>query len=325
MQDSFEMLPTAPIPAANAQLSDPTSPRPRRNRAGILVGIAAIVIIAAAFSGLLFARSHNGTVAPQPDAILNAAAAAHLRDTQFSITLTLNTSSSDPSQGSSSSFAFTVKGNAALTTSPFRMDMKLNGSSIAGTTSNLTIEEIITSDALYIKEPPLPGEKPSKKPWQKLPLSSSTSSAGSTDFLDYHQLRHARLIGEEFINGRKTWHLRATLTDQLTGSSAATATAVAKQLHTGSVTGNEDLWILEDSKFPAKISLQVGITEQNPASFTGSSNSSGTLTVTMTETMVFTTWNTGLTIKLPPASQVNASPFPSVPPSTGQLLLAQGF
>jgi hypothetical protein len=282
----------------------------RRGPLGIILAAVSVLVLVAAFGALLFFHAHapgtNTTVQQaQAQAILNGAAQVHLRDTQMNVTLT--TSSDTAGTTSSAPLALTETGNMAITSKPFRIRLILHISlpgSLYGNTSETT-EEIITSDAIYIKFPPLLNQSHKTKPWIKVSLGSALggSSLDDSGFLDFSRLTHPQLIGEEVINGRKTWHLRATLGDVLNGnpSEDATATAIAGTGLVQNLKLVEDLWIIEANSFPAQIKLHESATTRSYGTPTSGLT---VVPISIDETYVFTSWNTGLTIALPPANQV---------------------
>jgi hypothetical protein len=291
----------------------------RRGPLGALAASFTVLVLVAAFGGLLFLRNQTSTTAnttaqdAQAQTILTNAAQVKLRDTQMNVSMTDTTSFS--SGGKNEVLTLTETGQMAITSQPFRLHLILTGNT-TGTpygAAPLTIEEIVTSTAIYIKTPPLPGEPATTKPWHKANVSAaaSGSSLASDGFLNFTQLSHPTLIGEETINGRKTWHLRVNLSDVLSGnpSQAATATAIAQQGAIKNLVYVEDLWIIEANSFPAQIKVHESAGGAVSTSGIGSTTSGTTsFGITLDVTYLFTSWNTGLTIALPPPSQVTTDP-----------------
>jgi type II secretory pathway pseudopilin PulG len=309
--DLFADMPEA-SPVSPRQVAAPPEVRRKPNLLAIILSIASVVVLIGAFAGVLIVRTQEASAnAAKAQHILNQAAAAHLQDTTFDLTVTAN-SSGIPGAGSNLTFT----GNGALTTTPSRLHLvvQIPSSSDLGTTSTSTTEEIIDGADIYIKNLP---DSPSSdgKPWTEIvgpkSIISSIPMLGFSDLLDYQKLHNPQMLGETTMDGRKVWHVRAdllkTLSSLLNGGAAATATPVSKGFDL-TLTLTEDLWIFEDSQLPAKVSIQLGTTV--PASASSSS-----IGVGVNETLVFKTWNTGLAIALPPASEVQVQDLPPIPSS----------
>jgi len=229
----------------------------------------------------------------------------------------MTSSFSGSTTSSGTTLTTTMTGTGAITAHPFRMHIILHTKEggLAGVKPMVvTTEEITDGTDVYIKLPQLPGQK-TKKPWMKIAFGSlggATGSISSGDVLDFSQLQHAIYVGEETINGYQTWHLRAPLANLLSGTNPATATEVAGLMHGITIHFVEDLWIREDTHFPVEIVINES-SSFNSTSLgqTPTSGIAGSFSMNMVETMVFTTWNTGITIALPPASQVATSTIPT--------------
>lgn len=322
-----------------SQLPSPPSPPPvrRSQQIGTFLGIASLVILSTAFSVLFFTIHGQRTPGTTPTAaqrattILGKTKLAHLNDTQFTLSSTSTTAYSSGTTTGSITFTTTAYGSGAITARPFRMHCVLHVN--VGSLSNskpvvVNEEEIIDATDLYLKLAQLPGQPKPKKPWTKIALGnllSGTPSLSNGNPLDYSQLHGATYVGEETIAGAKTWHLHASLPSLLRGTNAATATVVAGLTQGLHLTMTEDLWLREDTDFPAKIVIDEQSTLTSASATPAATPSAtptlpGTFTTTLTETIMFTAWNTGITIALPPANQVTTSTKPTLPGAFGMRL-----
>lgn len=283
--DSANNAPIAPRQVGELPIA-PRTPPSRR----LIAAIAGTVLAMVLLSGLaLFI--HNlltpHLTATQVQDILNKAASAPLHAANFTLAANVN--------GSVAGFAAstTVTGNGKLTTNPNRVDALVQSPGIAGFGA-INTEVIQDGSDIYTKN------GSATKPWTKNSgILANLPGLSFTDLLDYQKLHNAQFIGEDTINGHKAWHLRAGLSDLITGSSAAaTATAISQQSGAqNSLT--EDLWIREDTYFPAQLTLT---TKTSLASAGAGTAISGTINTD--ETLTFTAWNTGITITVPPPSEV---------------------
>lgn len=174
-------------------------------------------------------------------------------------------------QGTALGEAVSGTGSGTVTTSPNRAEIKLTLSA-QGTT--FTLDTIADNDTKtsYTKLSGLnlPGLDGSK--WIKAPLTGGSSSLIDTSqFTDYSSLRDAKLVGVETVNGQKVWHLRGTASPSSGDTSAS---------------GTEDLFISQDKYYPVQEKIHT----------TGTAAADITLT--------FTAVNSGATVALPPADQI---------------------
>ena len=314
-EQSGEMPQAMPIVPLSLSAPDAPLKAPRRSRISLLLGLAGILVLAGGFSGLLFFHNHatSSTTVDSAQDILNQAAAAPLHDTSFTLALNVN------SQIGNTTVTIKGTGNGAIITQPFLMQMTFNIDGFGGT--NLTETFILDSTDLYFKLPStLSGSK--GKSWTKISLASlaslgglsgSSGGAPTSDFLDYTKLHNPQNLGAATIDGYKTWHLRATMSDLLSaGGLASTATAVSKQLGV-SATYYEDLWIRQDTKYP----VQIVVHETATVGGTSTSTAQPAIKATIVETLTFTKWNSGVIITLPPPSQIQTTPslFPTPAPT----------
>jgi hypothetical protein len=327
--------PTSDVTFTVSQIPPPREAPPvRRSQIGAFLGIASLVVFSTAFSVLFFtlhgyqAAGNTATPAQRAATILGYAAKVHLRDTQFTIKSSITSAYSDGATSNGTSIAATMTGTGAITARPFRMHLILHmkESGVFGSKPVVvTAEEILDSTDLYIKMSQLPGMPKAKKPWTKIPfgnLGGTTGGLNSSNPLDFSQLRHATYVGEETIDGYKTWHLRATFANLLSDTSPATATAIAGLTHGTTIQFVEDLWFREDTYFPVQIvsKASTGFSDTGSGQ-TPTSSPTASFSSTMVETMVFTTWNTGITIALPPANQITTSTIPPIAPGAFGLLV----
>jgi hypothetical protein len=110
--------------------------------------------------------------------------------------------------------------------------------------------------------------------WHKEPTNQDDfGMLGLQDVAQYDQLAQPVLVGEETINGVATYHIKAAIQSPF-------------QAHTKT----EDLWLRKDNFFPQQIKRLF--------SDAGTSTAYGQVETTQ----VFTQWNSGVTIPIPPAS-----------------------
>ncbi len=173
---------------------------------------------------------------------------------------------------SASGLNIVFTGNGKFTKSPPRAELILH-TSLLGTT--VTIDDITAGGYDYTKTTP---SKTTKYVKTKSNSSSGLGVSGGS-FTDFGSIGNPTLVGTETVDGYQTYHLRGTPT-------TATPTAGSS-----STPGTEDLWVKTDNFYPVKAML------------TQTSSVSGQ-TASENLTITFTSWNTGLTINVPPANDV---------------------
>ena len=286
MQDSPNMSSDMPdaLPIGSRQVPElpiaPRRPPPMR----LIAGISGVVVVAALVTGLVYWHNQSAILsASQVQNVLNKAASAPLHDTAFTLAATIGGSFSGVSAST------TITGNGSLTTAPNRLHVALQSPGILGTGAFST-EEIVDGADVYSKS------GSGTQLWSKnTGALAAFPGLNFSDLLNYQKLHNPQSIGEDTINGHKAWHFRATLGNLIDGGSvAATATAISQQSNT-TTTLTEDLWIREDTYFPAQLTLNTKTT-------LASNGVGGNLTTD--ETLTFTQWNTGLVINVPPPSEV---------------------
>lgn len=160
-------------------------------------------------------------------------------------------------------------GNGTITKSPQRAQISLT---LTASGTSFTLQEITDSvtNTGYTKISglDLPGFSGDK--WTKTSLGGAQSLFDTSQFTDYSNFQDVKLAGSETVNGVKVWHLTGT-----TNAAGANAT--------------DDLYVRQDNYYPVKAVVKS----------TGSDQ--GTVTID------FTGVNTGATIALPPASEVQSS------------------
>jgi hypothetical protein len=166
--------------------------------------------------------------------------------------------------GTTSGTAFTGTGNGKLTTNPNRSDVTFN---LTAAGLQIAFESITdaATNSTYTKYTS-PAILATDK-WKKSTSGAGASPVDTSSLTNYGDLSNVTLVGKDTVNGAAVWHLK--------GSSAST-----------SAPGTADLYIRQDNYYPVKLDVQS----------TGATSGDFTL--------VFTAVNSGITISLPPADQV---------------------
>ena len=207
--------------------------------------------------------------------LANSQNPSSLKDATFDMIFTIGL-------GATGNVTFT--GSGKLTRTPNRSDINFSGSLLGQT---FTDETITDGNISYSKT--IPSTSGGK--WVKTTVSSSTGSGLGVDpssLTNFGNLQNATLVGTETINGHQAYHLKGTL-------ASGTPTPTTGTPAAGADTAQEDLWVRTDNFYPLKVS------------FSSTSTAGGT-TSTTTATITFKTWNTGITISLPPPSDVTTVP-----------------
>lgn len=153
-----------------------------------------------------------------------------------------------------------------LTKSPARYDITFN---LTASGEQIAFETVSdgTSNSIYTKF-----TQPSLLATGKWTKSSGGSGAGVFDpsqLTDYSQIKNVTLVGKDTVNGVAVWHLKGQTTDS--GETAAI-----------------DVYVRQDNYAPVQFKVQ------------GSGSSSLSAVIT------FTAVNSGISIALPPADQVQS-------------------
>ena len=120
------------------------------------------------------------------------------------------------------------------------------------------------------RRPPIPGFGDM---WIKSPLGSSSPFVDTSQITSYLQgLKNVTLVGSDTIDGTAVWHIKGTTTPTTQSSES----------------GTSDLYVTKDKYLPKKV----------VETLTGSA--AGTFT------LLFTSYDTGITIDLPPVDQVQS-------------------
>jgi hypothetical protein len=165
----------------------------------------------------------------------------------------------------------TFTGTGKLMKSPPRSELILHGT-FFGVTK--TIDTITDGNTSYTKTTPSTSTK-----WVKTTGSGSALPGGGSSITNYGDLQNPTLIGTETLNGYQVYHLSGKLVAP-TSTVGSTATPTT-----------EDLWARTDNYYPAKVAIN---------SVTALSGTPATVNVVL----AFTSWDTGLTIALPPPGDV---------------------
>jgi hypothetical protein len=259
----------------------PQRPRDWRGAVRVLAVLVALALIVAAV--LVVHARLNPPPANDPvrgQQILTRAEAADLRDTAFTVAGKVGASVAG------AGFSTPLNGHGELKHQPQQLHLVLSTQSPLG--GALDVEIVEDGTDYYLKTTGLGGGNTSK-PWTK--TTSSPDGTGGilfTQFLDYRYIQHPLYIGDETINGHDTYRIHADLSSQISGTVATVTPGT-------SIAATEDLWFAKGTYLPVQIILHAGADSQ--------ANSS-TISAKVDETFTFTTWNTGLTITVPPPDQV---------------------
>jgi hypothetical protein len=203
---------------------------------------------------------------PSAQTILHKVQQAQFKDATFSLSFT----------GSFSGTSGTGTGTGKITKHPERSDISLTVP-VEGQPVTLEVITDVATSSEYSKitNSPIPGFGDQ---WIQSPLGSSSTSSSLVDtsqITSYlNGLTNVRLVGSETIDGTAEWHIKGTTTQ-------STATQSGES-------GTTDLYVTKDTYLPKKVVETV----------TGSA--AGTFT------LLFTAYDTGITINLPPADQVQS-------------------
>ena len=171
-----------------------------------------------------------------------------------------------------SGVSLTFTGNGKFTLSPARSQFTLQGN-LLGTQT--TIDDITADGYDYVKT------SPATTYTKTASGTNSTFGVGGNVVSGIGNLKNPTLIGIETVDGYQTYHLHGT-------SVAATPDPTAT---TPASPANEDLWVKTQNFYPVKVTMNEDTTTAGQAT-------------TDNVTITFTSWNTGLTIAVPPPSEV---------------------
>ena len=162
-------------------------------------------------------------------------------------------------------------GSGKITKNPDRSDIQFAFPlAVQGTTYNVQIEAITDGTTTYTKTSGVPGLDTNGMWTKSTSGSSSANPFGNTSqFGDFtNTLTNATLVGSDTVNGVAVYHLKGT--------------------DTTSSGGTVDVYVRKDNYQPVK------------ADFTETGSTPGTFS------LIFTGWNTGVSIATPPADQVTS-------------------
>lgn len=298
---------------------------PVRHRLALWLSSALLLaLLGLAGCGLSATRTHVFTAAEILQNATNVldvsgAAAAHpassatVKDLTFTTKFTVSMDLSSSSLGKEQ-FTETMTATGQETLAPRRtqmdMAMTMDIPGLSGLTGGqaLTMNTIVDYDSQtgYIKSPLfdslLKASSDSPETWYKMSFASVGGLGADTAmYIDYSKLKNAKLIGSETINGVAVWHLRATEDIE---QSAPGLGAISARTTAGSVGLNvtTDYYFRKDNYRPVK----VLIAGTDTLAGSGTPSASGAGTMTMNGEMDFTSFNTGISISLPPPSEVKS-------------------
>lgn len=229
----------------------------------------------------------------------NSADSAAVQDLTYTLKLTVNMNMSDSSLGAQKvNETMTATGEETLKPRRSQMDMAMalaDPSLPQGFNLTDTVIVDYATQTGYIKMSGagFPGATSGK--WYKMPFASVGGLGADTSmYLDYSKLKNAKLIGSETINGVPVWHLRAqeNLNQAVPGSAVGAGSSAGSNDVSGTAT--LDYYFRQDNYRPVKIVMA------------STDTMSGLGTATMSGEMDFTAFNTGISIALPPASEVSS-------------------
>lgn len=234
---------------------------------------SAVTALAAA-AVLAVAACSPASVAPlTAQQILTKSQQSSLKDTAFNLTFAAVTAGLN----------VTFTGNGKLTKNPSRSEFVLNASVLG---QSLKIDEI-TDDATNSTYTQTTGIGATGTQWVKTSNTSASSANPGSSATNFGDIQNPTLVGKETLNGIATYHVKGTAK-----SSASAATSAD--------TAIEEVWVRQDNFYPVKVVYTIVPATTTPTPTITSSGSD----VTGTMTLTFTSWNTGLTIALPPPSEV---------------------
>ncbi|MBV9689571.1 MAG: hypothetical protein JO202_07655 [Ktedonobacteraceae bacterium] len=248
-----------------------------------LIIITWTVLALAACSGSSFDASSSTPSPSTPltaEEIITRMQQAPLKDATF--TEQVNSQTAGSAVGIPITVVATVKGNGHLITHPKRVEVQLSGTVPESTFSAQNV--IVDASGSYVQ---VSGDTH----WSKTNSSGATvSSVGPDLVLNYTQLQGATLVGSEIINGIATWHLKGTPpinTNIVVNGGVTNITNVSSSTD---VAATEDIWVRQDNYYPVKIEVQTTSNISAPST---------TIHVAANEHILFTAWDTGITISTP--------------------------
>lgn len=224
-------------------------------------------VLALSACGIGGSGKASPTATPDAAQIVAKVKALQFKDATFTFTMNITTSGQ------------TVNGTGSgkITKSPDRSDLQFSFPlTVAGSSFNVQGETITDGSTTYTKlssTPDIPGFTTNGM-WTKSDSGAGSTAGsifggGTSQFGDFiGSLSGGTLVGAETVDGVQVYHLKGT--------------------DTSSSGGTLDVYVRKDNYQPVK------------AVFTETGDTSGTFT------LVFTGWNTGISIATPPADQVTS-------------------
>ncbi len=223
---------------------------------------------------------------PTAASILRQAQTAKITDLHFTATGTFASSLAALLGGQSadgSTFTFQAAVTGTLTTAPRRAELAL----LVGQEQGVALQ-IITDAATqtgYVRLPALAPVGLGPNWWIHVPLDGLATYLDPSLFTNFEQLSQPTLVGAETIRGIAVYHLHG-----------------AQQLASGIGSTTEDFYVRQEGAYPVRVGIHGAVTVPTPASDT--TGAGGRPAASVQVTIDFTSVNSGLTIALPPSSQV---------------------
>jgi hypothetical protein len=204
-------------------------------------------------------------------AILSKAQSASYKDASLTYS---NTSKSSGGGGADVNTQLTGPGE--LTHNPSRSHLTLTGSI---NNQTVAIESITDGSTLYTKSSYSIFK--SDGFWHQTKVDAGSSAVNLDK--EYAEIQNPKLVGTETVNGYSAYHITGTPAPNHAVESTVTQS------------GTEDIWIRTDNFYPLKFSGKS----------TSTDSSDGT-TDTSSISVVFNKWDSGISIALPPPSQIKS-------------------
>jgi hypothetical protein len=333
-------VPVPPVPyASDVPPSNNGGSRGRRTVLAIAGAVVAVLIILAA-TLFAFAKQRGASAAAQtPAQIISQAKQAKINDATYTLAGQFGVNIGGASTSSNTNTSLPLTGSGKFTTNPARNDVSLSLSILS---TNTSIEAITDGSNAYVKVSGLSGltGQPDSQKWYEVSLGQSVGTPDISQV--YDAIQNPTLVGTETVNGHKTWHLTGTLNESaLAGSAtvspgvAATATAIAQQIGLATTgTTKIDLWVAQDTYYLVQVHINVSASIDLNVDLSGLTGITGAATLEPTATsgtptptnfgftvdamLTFQTWNSGISIAVPPPSDVTTVPsgFPGLPTSS---------
>jgi hypothetical protein len=230
--------------------------------------------------GLLGLAACGASTPVTAASILQSASSANIKDMSFTMVLDTVNSSQE----------LQASGSGKLTKKPSRaqFDLTLTEASTHLTVSVIT-DAATNTGYLKFSGASLPGF-PSGK-WTKVPgVTASAFGTDTSTFTDFSSLKNTTLLGGETLNSVAVWHIHAAEPLYSTPAVRSTPTATVRSTPGAGDIASVDFYFRKDNSYPVKaVITSTGADKQN-------------LMVN------FTAINSGITITLPSAAEVQTLP-----------------